>query len=112
MRSGTRIRSRLIFNSILGLSTGWMMTPAARGNTDSWIGSGTSANWSEDANWLYNRTGADPVLGNGAPITNDNLFFTSPTTNGFTTLNNDLSVSTLPSISFDVSANAYTLNGN
>src|SRR5436305_7373061 len=112
MPSGTRIRSRLISNSILGLSAGWMIAPTARGNTDSWIGAGTSANWSEDANWLYNRTGADPVSGNGAPIANDNLIFTSPTTNGFTTLNNDLSVSTLPSMSFDVSAGAYTLNGN
>src|SRR5947207_6804665 len=112
MRSGTIIRNRLIFNSILGLSTGWMIAPTARGNTDSWIGGGTSANWSEDSNWLYNRTGADPVSRNGAPIANDNLIFTCPMTNGFTSLNNDLSVTALPSISFDVSANAYTLNGN
>lgn len=112
MQDGKRKTRHLIRNSILGLSAGWMVAPIARANTDSWIGGGISANWSEDANWLYNRTGSDPVSGNGAPIANDNLIFTSPTANGFATLNNDLSISALPSISFDVSAGPYVLNGN
>jgi autotransporter-associated beta strand protein len=89
-----------------------MIAPNAHANSDSWVGAGNSANWSEDANWLYNRTGSDPVIGVGAPVANDNLIFTSPTTNNFTTLNNDLPIATLPSITFDVSAGPYVLNGS
>ena len=110
MQSGRM--KRWTVRSMLALAAASTMTRVAHAATDSWIGGGATASWSEDANWLFNRV-ATPPTGNGAPIANDNLIFASPTTNGFLTLINDLPAGTvLPSITFDLSAGAYDLTGN
>ena len=110
MQSGRM--KRWTVRSMLALAATTAMTGVAHAATDSWIGGGATASWSEDANWLFNRV-ATPPTGNGTTIANDNLIFASPTTNGFLTLINDLPAGTvLPTITFDISAGAYDLTGN
>lgn len=76
-------------------------TPTAFSATETWtIGIGT-ANWSTAANW----TGT-----NLPPISGDSLIFGN--TAGVTTLNNDLTLTGLGTITFNADAPAYTIGGN
>lgn len=73
----------------------------ARAATITWTTGAGDANWSTAGNW----TGA-----NTPPLSGDSLVFGA--TAGATTLNNDLTLTNLGSITFNAGAPAYTIDGN
>ncbi len=76
-------------------------TPTAFAATETWTTGIGTADWSTAANW----TGT-----NLPPISGDSLIFGATT--GVTTLNNDLTLTSLNTITFSALAPAYTISGN
>ncbi len=99
-RSGFLKKASLVLlSSALANATGFCAS------TDTWLGSTASSgiyNWSTSANWTFSS-------GTGPVANTDSLIFSGL---GSTSVSNDLSALNINGLSFNSSAQAYTLTGN